>query len=462
MAEKKSAPKPLPPIWPEDMKVRGSLLPLGRDRENNLALAWPGIIRDTVNSGWNALMAPQIALTGREARGKAPPVNPLAMGLETALMMAGGGYGVSSMIERKPGNYLGSFKGYHGTPHTFEPVEHNPFGEFRDSAIGSGEGAQVYGHGHYVAGAKETGEQYAKALARADVSFNGESFNNSDFPEYIHNALSMVGSNKGNLEESIKQLERHGKANSPWLKESAEWLLANKDKVKYTPADGNLLHLEIKPDEHELLDWDVPFSKQHPAIQEKLRPLLQSGLDRQHKAIQVYKQMGSGFGYRLKDKDPQLYDDLMNSRLNEAVMRMPGSEIYKRLGVYAPAGKVAFNGDEGAKIASAALYEAGIPGIRYLDAGSRNQQPYSALAYLPGEDLPFASANFAYETSAQQWVDQHLAKGNKANFYKNPEVKQSSNYVIFDPKNIRIIGRNGETLDAMPVDHNPFATTTKK
>ena len=40
---------------------------------------------------------------------------------------------------------------FHGSPHKFNPTPRNPLGEFDLSKIGTGEGAQAYGHGIYVA-----------------------------------------------------------------------------------------------------------------------------------------------------------------------------------------------------------------------------------------------------------------------------------------------------------------------
>ena len=41
---------------------------------------------------------------------------------------------------------------YHGTPHTFNAEEGAPLGKFKSAQIGTGEGAQAYGHGLYFAG----------------------------------------------------------------------------------------------------------------------------------------------------------------------------------------------------------------------------------------------------------------------------------------------------------------------
>jgi hypothetical protein len=47
---------------------------------------------------------------------------------------------------------------YHGTPHRFPATEANPLGEFDASKIGTGEGAQAYGHGVYLAESPEVAE----------------------------------------------------------------------------------------------------------------------------------------------------------------------------------------------------------------------------------------------------------------------------------------------------------------
>ena len=54
---------------------------------------------------------------------------------------------------------------YHGTPHTMPPTPKNPLGEFDPTKIGSGEGAQAYGYGHYVAEAPAVSKQYQTMLA---------------------------------------------------------------------------------------------------------------------------------------------------------------------------------------------------------------------------------------------------------------------------------------------------------
>lgn len=53
---------------------------------------------------------------------------------------------------------------YHGTPHLFPPTETNPLGAFDLSKIGTGEGAQAYGHGAYVAENPDVAQYYRETV----------------------------------------------------------------------------------------------------------------------------------------------------------------------------------------------------------------------------------------------------------------------------------------------------------
>ena len=55
---------------------------------------------------------------------------------------------------------------YHGSPHSFD--------QFDTSKIGTGEGAQAYGHGLYFAGNEGVAQAYRKNLSGPAPSFTGE------------------------------------------------------------------------------------------------------------------------------------------------------------------------------------------------------------------------------------------------------------------------------------------------
>jgi hypothetical protein len=57
-------------IFPEDQgALYGDILPLKRNADGSLALAWPGFVHGAVNSAYNALTAPGETLTGRAPGG---------------------------------------------------------------------------------------------------------------------------------------------------------------------------------------------------------------------------------------------------------------------------------------------------------------------------------------------------------------------------------------------------------
>lgn len=199
-------------VFPQDPSnmARGSLLPYigqvgpdGKIIKGTEQWALPSMVRDTINDLALTAMAPGYAAQGRLVSSDLP-----AVANRMGMTLAAGGIGASTLVEPElDANVLGSFRGFHGTPHTFEPVDHNPFGEFSDQKIGSGEGAQIYGHGHYVAGNPKTGRLYS-------------------------------------------------------------------NQMPYSQGEpGSLYHVEIQPDEHELLDWDQPLSQQSPQVQSKLQAM---------------------------------------------------------------------------------------------------------------------------------------------------------------------------------------------
>lgn len=295
----------LDPFGPDD-PTAGTVLPLKRNPDGSLAWAVPNALRDAGNSLYDA-----VTLPGRVAAGAPVSVQDAT---NFALAVGGGGIGGSSLVDDTGGAVLGSFKGYHGSPYVFEPVEHNPFGEFKNEAIGSGEGNQAYGHGHYVAGNSEVAQGYAKKL---------------------------------------------GEAKSP-------------------TGSGNLYNVEIKPDEHELLDWGKPLSEQSTNVLAGLAKLPEGLTER-------LGEHAENRGY--------------NSPLDEP-SAFTGGEFYRAASHY--------NVVDDPEVLSEELHKAGIPGIKYLDAASRNKPP----------------------------------------------EQQTRNYVIFHPSNLRITGRNGEELTPTPGD--PF------
>jgi hypothetical protein len=213
---------------------------------------------------------------------------------------------------------------YHGSPHVFD--------KFDSSKIGTGEGAQAYGHGIYAAESPEVAKQYSRNLS--DVS--------QLTPEGL---AARTLDQTGDLVSARQALyQQYNEASSPAMQASA---LKAIEALNSGKAKAPQLYKVDLPDSAvaKMLDWDKPLSQQAPEVQAAINamPLLAE-----------YRAAG--------------------------VMTGPGAKsmgtVLKSLGSnYSPAD------------ASGALRSAGVPGVRYLDGGSRGAGAGSSnFVVFPGEE----------------------------------------------------------------------------
>jgi hypothetical protein len=211
---------------------------------------------------------------------------------------------------------------FHGTPHKFD--------KFSMEKIGTGEGAQAFGHGLYFAGNRSVAEGYRRTLSAnkdTQTAIASGTFN-ADPKLRAATAARAVGEDQArqNFENTIANV---APGTGPYTRASEALQALNDGSYKeVTFNEGALYQVDI-PDDAELLDWDAPLSAQPQAVQDKLRA---AGLP-----------------------------DDWSPREGEAL----GRDIYEGF----------FGGAQGYDPAGASrrLAEAGIAGLRYLDAGSRTQ-----------------------------------------------------------------------------------------
>lgn len=238
---------------------------------------------------------------------------------------------------------------WHGSPHKFD--------KFDSSKIGTGEGAQAYGHGLYLAESPAVAKQYQDALSDFDMFVKGQPFNNAD---PMHRAAEAIRTAQdgghsitdvaARLQRSIADLQSRGK---PWADELAREQIGTLHALQSGKAPG--LELKSKgalykvdlPDEDiaRMLDWDKPLSQQAPEVQKAIA-------SSDHPMAQYWAS---------KSAENPAYN---------------GEDLYTRLG------------GQGTKVdATAALKRMGIPGIRYLDGGSRGTgQGSSNFVVFPGNE----------------------------------------------------------------------------
>lgn len=227
-------------------------------------------------------------------------------------------------------------KGWHGTPHEFPPaikvldketgktyvqaaddpvargflsqqpdryaiVDENPLGMFDFSKMGTGEGAQAYGWGGYLAQAKPVAVEYRNALSgnpygdKLEVVLNGGVVQSPtdvqwamaeahDKGAYVNGLRTRLSEAEAKLAElpklsagddlsdgDIETLIAMSKRDS--LKQKlveAEGLLGKEIKTK--PL-GSLYEAEINASPDQFLDWDVPLQQQSPYIKDAIAKL---------------------------------------------------------------------------------------------------------------------------------------------------------------------------------------------
>lgn len=241
-----------------------------------------------------------------------------------------------------PMGMAGVIKAYHGSPHRFD--------RFDMSKIGTGEGAQAYGHGLYFAEKEGTAKAYRQQLSGDNIEARNF-FKDGSIVDGIGNiivgskeaarqAVPMPSDHANQIAQDIEDWVKKGRKAGTFLKSHevhepyrAAYEAAAKawEGVTYKKNKGALYTTRLDVDPEDLLDWDAPLSQQS----EKVRAALESS---DYGRMAVSTARTSGFG----TADPT------------------GEQIYQALQPY---------GEKGAS--TQRLREAGIPGIRYLDQGSR-------------------------------------------------------------------------------------------
>lgn len=301
------------------------------------------------------------APTSEELLAKIPRLNPDYQGSEQHEMM--GGIISPAMpallragAQATKGLPLGNMIAYHGTPHEIQ-------GAFDLKKVGTGEGAQAYGHGMYFAESPKVAQVYQENLSG---KFKPVGFN--DLPEKAWNEIGEV-MQKHNIAGDIPIGMSEAKHVRMMLNNYGDRLNPNEIKTleKWAAApEGNLYKVDI-PDAYipTMMDYDKPLGQQSATVKKALNDI--------RKQITPEMKMELGGDMNLlfgKDVTPVQFLNTME--------------------IIHPTG--------GIGIGEKMLNELGVKGMRYLDATSRN-----------------------------------TGKG-------------TSNFVIFDPKEVKILEKNSKPV----------------
>jgi hypothetical protein len=238
-------------------------------------------------------------------------------------------------------------RAYHGSPHDFD--------KFDMSKIGTGEGAQAYGHGLYFADSEGVARSYRDTLAaKQDGALAKYGLSPGGDTNRVKNLIAEYGDRLKNPDDVIaaesasmrKELEAVLADDPATVNRAvAEWEDKTRRQIAYiNDTDrnpGRMYEVNINADPDAFLDWDKPLSEQPEAVKQVLRPLVGDSLEAQ-----------PGRDYQTGE---QFYRDFVGKigGQRDKLISKYGDEAYFR-----NAGDLANR-------------ELGIPGIKYLDAGSR-------------------------------------------------------------------------------------------
>ena len=241
---------------------------------------------------------------------------------------------------------------YHGTPHRFEPTEANPLGEFDASKIGTGEGAQAYGHGIYFAENPSVASSY-----RSPKHFPYEELIKKENKEYRDAQANLIKLDRAirkiypdkipqNTVSAVEFVRINKKKFPSEIIEKINQAEFAEQSAYQTLSRGPFYKADL-PDEmiDRMLDWDKPL-KDQPAAYQAIRSTIPADV--------------------VKNFDANVEKGII------------GGNAYSNWvwGGKTPEGR------------SEKLRQLGIPGIKYLDAGSRGGSGTGTRNFVvfPGEE----------------------------------------------------------------------------
>lgn len=267
---------------------------------------------------------------------------------------------------------------YHGSPHDFD--------KFDMSKIGTGEGAQAYGHGLYFAEKEGVARQYRDNLSTYNLIQDFNNANPKNRPGQVAQWWTS-GMDVDRIDDALKVLEPQS---TQAMRD--QWIREGQKLYDEFQSKGRMYEARLNASPDEFLDWDKPVFKQGDAVKKA-----------------VYEAAAA-----VGEKQVEISRLAKNPAFAE--------ELRKR----------------------------GIKGIRYLDQGSRGVAGGEFLgvvkegdgykAKIKGfgggaigaapTDIVTTSKAFPTEAEARKWAEDKISAG-------------SRNYVVFDDNIIEILRKYG-------------------
>lgn len=244
----------------------------------------------------------------------------------------------------------GSIRAYHGSPYNFNAFDLNK--------VGTGEGAQAFGHGLYFAQREPVAQSYMEQLQhKAPSQYDRNS------PEYAAQWLlkSYMGDADAARLAAMSQRGRRADIGS-----QDYWQRVADLTGSVEPKRGTMYEVAIDANPSHLLDWDKPYNKQSSLVQQGVAPQLEEGIARSKQtATDLLRRGTDAYGNPLSGPRMSELVKLKDRNPADVIHGMHGDEIYERMGL------PAITREQGYVTAADRMREAGIPGVKYFDQASR-------------------------------------------------------------------------------------------
>tara|TARA_R110000765_G_scaffold277636_1_gene375535 strand:- start:404 stop:1696 length:1293 start_codon:yes stop_codon:yes gene_type:complete len=228
-------------------------------------------------------------------------------------------------------------KAYHGSPHNFD--------KFSMDAIGTGQGAQAYGHGLYFGETEDVAKMYRDQLSGGISAASRRTLEavDGDVDKAILETQKKLDKLlERNADGNFAGAERRFNAQKQIQEDKINQLIAYKDTGSFN--EGHLYEVDINASPDDFIDYDAPLSEQTGKVA---------------KYISDYEALtGQPILDVLPDKDltgKDLYSSIVNKSMKDA-----SSDFYYP------------SYDQSSPSASDYLSREGIAGVKYLDADSRS------------------------------------------------------------------------------------------
>ena len=292
---------------------------------------------------------------------------------------------------------------WHGSPHRFD--------KFSTEAIGTGEGAQAFGHGLYFSGNKAVADWYRHKLTggiltgSVDVTVRGKTVremlpdnvdegemalqimggrlrDGDSFKEVMQSTLRYIDTQIQNQQELQTEWQKEGGADK-WIQKAAVKIASWGDVRSFVSglSDGDVVvvprgatyKVDLAPKEDEYLLWDEPLESQSNTVRARIEQFWRGLMERRHREAEE-EMRGRG-----ETLEPFSWE-------GEAERLWGLNEDRKGEDWYGDLSRE-FGSD---KEASMALLATGIRGIKYRDASSRGKDDDATYNYVIFDDADVA------------------------------------------------------------------------